>query len=163
MTVRSDPTPLLAALLAAAIAATPGSALAGPEAAKKAAVDGPARVARCLAYAATQKLTPLSVAVVDASGALLAFERQAGASPATAEVALLKAQTAVRLHAPTALLGPAAAADAGTRDLFLALKMITIAGGVPYSDANGQVVGAVGVSGATAEQDAACAGQAAGG
>ena len=66
----------------------------------------------------------------------------------------------VRLNAPTALLAEAAAADAPTRDTFLILQMTTIAGGVPFADANAQPAGAVGVSGSAPEQDAACAARA---
>lgn len=135
--------------LLAAMLAMPASAQSLPDAERM--------IAQCQALAAAQKLTPLSIAVVDSSGTLVAFERQTGASPATADAALLKARTAVRLHAPTALLAPAAAADAATRDTFLVLQMTTLPGGVPFVDAAGQVDGAVGVSGAAPELDAACA------
>lgn len=119
--------------------------------------DAERMIESCLDYAASQKLTPLSVSVIDASGALVAFQRQDGASSASAEVALLKARTAARLNAPTALLGPVAASDAPTRDTFLMLQMTTIAGGVPFTAADGRAIGAVGVSGAAPEQDAECA------
>lgn len=119
--------------------------------------DAERMIASCLDYAAGQKLTPLSVSVIDASGTLVAFKRQNGASTASAEVALLKARTATRLNAPTAVLGPVAASDAPTRDTFLILQMTTIAGGVPLTGADGRAIGAVGVSGAAPEQDAECA------
>ena len=123
--------------------------------------DADRMIARCLDYVASQKLTPFSVGVIDASGTLVAFRRQDGASPATAEAALLKARTALRLQAPTAALGEVAAADAPTRDAFLVMQMTTLPGGVPLSDEKGRVTGAVGVSGGTAEQDAECARRAA--
>lgn len=118
-------------------------------------------IAQCLQHADQQKLPPLSVGVVDASGTLVAFKRQAGASTATAEAALLKARTALRLNAPTVLLGPALAGDAATRDTFLILQLTTLPGGVPIADAGGAAVGAVGVSGGSADQDAECAKRAA--
>lgn len=122
--------------------------------------DGDRMIAQCLSYAAAQKLTPLSVAVIDASGALVAFKRQPGASAVSAEVALLKARTAARLNLPTSVLGEVSA-DAGTRDAFLLLELTTIAGGVPLADERGAAAGAVGVSGAAPEQDAECARRAA--
>ncbi|HEY0913452.1 MAG TPA: heme-binding protein [Solimonas sp.] len=123
--------------------------------------DAERMIARCLDYVASQKLTPFSVGVIDASGTLVAFKRQDGASPATAEAALLKARTALRLNAPTAVLGGVAAADAPTRDAFLIMQMTTLPGGVPLADDKGRVSGAVGVSGGSAEQDAECARRAA--
>ena len=120
-----------------------------------------AMVARCLDHAASQKITPLSIGVIDASGTLLAFKRQDGASAATADAALLKARTALRLNAPTDVLGAVAAADAPTRDAFLIMQMTTLPGGVPFSDDQGRIAGAVGVSGGSAEQDTECARRAA--
>jgi uncharacterized protein GlcG (DUF336 family) len=122
--------------------------------------DGERMIARCLEFAATQKLPALSVGVVDASGTLVAFTRQAGASTATADAAVLKARTAVRLNAPTALLAQAAAEDGPTRDTFVILQLTTVPGGVPFLEADGRVAGAIGVSGSAPDQDAACAGQA---
>jgi glc operon protein GlcG len=118
--------------------------------------DADRMIARCLDHAASQKITPLSVAVIDASGTLVAFKRQDGASSATAEAAMLKARTALRLNAPTAVLAEVAAADAPTRDAFLIMQMTTLPGGVPLPGA----AGAVGVSGGSADQDTECARQA---
>jgi uncharacterized protein GlcG (DUF336 family) len=144
----------LLALLAAATIAAPGAAMAE---AGKSLVDAERMIAQCFEYAAAQKLTPLSIGVVDASGTLIAFKRQPGASAVTVDAALLKARTSVRLNAPTSVLGPAVADDASARDSFLILQLTTIAGGVPLTDATAQVIGAVGVSGSLPEQDAACA------
>lgn len=147
-------------LFAGMLVALPGLASAAPKNADALQV-GEAMVARCFEYAASQKLPPLSVSVVDSSGTLLTFKRQADASPATAEAALLKARTAVRLNAPTAVLGPAVANDASTRDTFIILQLTTIPGGAPFADRSGLLAGAVGVSGASADQDAECAKRAA--
>lgn len=142
------------AIAGAIMATAPGAPAAEPA---RAPFDADAAIERCLAYAAAQKLPPLSVGVIDASGTLLAFTRQAGASPATADVALMKARTALRLNAPTSVLGPAAASDAAARDTFLLMQMVTLPGGEPLPDG----AGAIGVSGAPAEQDAECARRAA--
>ncbi|HEY1075999.1 MAG TPA: heme-binding protein [Fontimonas sp.] len=148
------------AVLAAVVAlAAPGTAFAQADGSSSLA-SADRMIAQCLDYAATQKLTPLSVAVVDPSGTLVAFKRQPGAASVTAEAALLKARTAARLNAPTAVLGPAVADDGPTRDTFLILQLTTIPGGVPFADANAQLAGAVGVSGSAPDQDAACAARA---
>lgn len=119
--------------------------------------DSERMLAACLDYATGQKYPPMSIGVIDASGTLVAFKRQDGASQATAEAALLKARTSMRLQAPTAVLGPLAASDARYRDSFIMMQMTTLAGGVPIADTGGRVVGAIGVSGGLAEQDVQCA------
>jgi glc operon protein GlcG len=124
--------------------------------------DGERMIAQCLDYAASRKYPPLSVGVIDAGGTLVAFKRQDGAAPATADAALLKARTSLRLNAPTAALGPAVANDAATRDAFLLMQLTTLPGGEPVASGSGQAAGAVGVSGGDAGQDAACARQAVG-
>ena len=91
---KADLEKTLRALLAATVvAALPGAAMAEPGSGQSLR-EAERLIARCLDHAASQKLTPLSVGVVDASGALVAFKRQDGASSATAEAALLKARTA---------------------------------------------------------------------
>jgi glc operon protein GlcG len=114
-------------------------------------------IAGCFAYAAAHKLPPLSVVVVDASGALVASKRQDGAMPVSTEVALLKARTSIRTGAPTSVLSPIVQSDAGTRDAFITMQLTAIPGGAPFTRGAEAVVGAVGVSGANPDQDAACA------
>lgn len=118
-------------------------------------------IVRCEAYATEKKLTPLSIAVVDESGTLVEFLRQAGASAASADVALLKARTAARVQAPTKVLGEVAASDPTARETYALMQWITMAGGWPFTDSDGTTRGAIGVSGALPEDDSACAEQAA--
>jgi glc operon protein GlcG len=110
-------------------------------------------IERCLEYAADNKLSPLSVAVVDESGTPIEFKRQNGAPALTADAALLKARTAVRAHLATSALVTQSAAE---RDLLLLLQLTELPGGIPINR-NGAFVGAVGVSGEAPEKDAACA------
>jgi uncharacterized protein GlcG (DUF336 family) len=114
-------------------------------------------ISSCFAYAAANKLPPLSVVVIDATGSLIASKRQDGAMPVSSDAALLKARTSVRTRAPTAVLSPVVQADAGTRDAFITMELTAIPGGVPFSRGAEVVAGAVGVSGAQPDQDAACA------
>lgn len=101
----------------------------------------------------------VNIAVVDDGGHLLAFVRMDRARPASAPTAMTKAVTAATFRAPTGTLPPG-----GEPDLLLNLslqnaaaagggKLTTLKGGVPIV-IRGEVVGAVGVGGATGEQDA---------
>jgi glc operon protein GlcG len=114
-------------------------------------------IASCESFAAQNKLTPLSIAVVDESGALVAFTRQKGASPVTAEVAVMKAKSAARVGAPTAVLAEVAAKDQAARDTYSLLQLVAMPGAWPFADSDGTVRGAIGVSGALAKDDSACA------
>jgi len=105
-------------------------------------------------------LKPLSVAVLDAGGHLLAFEREDGASPGRFEIARGKAYGAVMLGMP----GSAQMARAEDQAYFMAAvngayggKVIPVPGGVLVKDETGAVIGAVGVTGDTSDNDAAAA------
>jgi uncharacterized protein GlcG (DUF336 family) len=101
----------------------------------------------------------VSVAVVDAGGVLRAFARMDGAEIAGEVLAVDKAYTAVAHRTPTAELG--ALAQPG-RELFGLQangrgRYVMFGGGLPVVDGDGNVVGAVGVSGAAVADDVACA------
>lgn len=105
-------------------------------------------------------LKPLSVAVLDAGGHLLAFEREDGASPGRFEIARGKAYGAVMLGMP----GSAQMARAEEQAYFMAAvngafggKVVPVPGGVLVKDASGAVIGAMGVTGDTSDNDAAAA------
>lgn len=95
----------------------------------------------------------LSIAVVDAGGALLAFERMDGASPMAADISIVKARSSAASGLSTAFL-----ADVLTAMPVLAglPHFVGAAGGVPVLHA-GECIGAVGASGGTAVQDAKAA------
>lgn len=104
-------------------------------------------------------LKPLSVAVLDAGGHLLAFEREDGASPGRFDIAQGKAYGAVMLGMP----GSAQMARAEEQAYFMAAvngafggKVIPVPGGVLVIE-DGAVVGAVGVTGDTSDNDAIAA------
>jgi uncharacterized protein GlcG (DUF336 family) len=104
-------------------------------------------------------LKPLSVAVLDAGGHLLAFEREDGASPGRFEIARAKAYGAVMLGMP----GSAQMARAEGQAYFMAAvngafggRVVPVPGGVLVVE-DGAIVGAVGVTGDTSENDAEAA------
>jgi glc operon protein GlcG len=96
----------------------------------------------------------VAAAVVDPGGALVYFERIDGTQNASSEIAVGKARTAATFKRPTKLLEEAVASG---RQGFLSLpNAITLEGGIPLI-IDGKIVGAIGVSGATSQQDGVCA------
>ncbi len=94
---------------------------------------------------------PQCVAVVDAGGHLLAFGRSDGARIGSISIALTKAVSAATRRRPTAEEGGGDALT--TVRLALAAERVTgIGGGLPLL-VDGTVVGAVGVSSGTVDED----------
>ena len=118
-------------------------------------------ISECTTLAVAQKFPPLSIVVLDAAGAIIAFERQDGASPASADAALQKAKSALRARVPTSKLANLSVQDQVTRDGLMVLGILGIPGGVPFPGDATVPMGAVGVSGAEPATDERCAGAAA--
>lgn len=101
-------------------------------------------------YAKAHQSPGGSIAVVDAGGHLLLFERLDGSFPASTTVAIEKARTAALFKFESKKLEDAIN---GGRDALITVGYTFLQGGVPVV-VNGQVVGAIGVSGAqSADQD----------
>ncbi|MFY9690736.1 MAG: heme-binding protein [Candidatus Acidiferrales bacterium] len=98
---------------------------------------------------------PMNIAIVDDGARLLVFARMDGAKPASTAVSLVKAQAAAMRRAPT---GPAMSGDQVNVALALGLTSVApdyqtpIRGGLPLL-VDGEVVGAIGVSAGTEDQD----------
>jgi uncharacterized protein GlcG (DUF336 family) len=110
----------------------------------------------------------LSVAVVDAGGHLIAFQRGDGASFARAQIATGKAAGALALGVSSRKVGDMAVERPWFIGAFASSAphpVIPAAGGVIVIDADGAPIGAVGVTGDTSDNDeiAALAGIAAAG
>lgn len=110
-----------------------------------------------LAKGAEMGLKPLSVVVLDAGGHPLAFARQDGAAPGRFEIARGKAYGAVMLG----MSGSAQMARAEAQAYFMAAvngayggKVIPVPGGILVKDDAGAVIGGVGVTGDTSDNDA---------
>ena len=99
---------------------------------------------------ATKNNWNVVIAIVDDGGHLLYLQRMDGAQTGSVEVAIKKAQTATSFKRPSKVFG---AGLAGGRTALVALPgALPFEGGVPIT-ADGQVLGAIGVSGVTAAQD----------
>jgi uncharacterized protein GlcG (DUF336 family) len=114
-------------------------------------------VAEAVGSAAAQGAL-VSVAVVDAGGHLVCFERMDGAEIAGPVLAPDKAYTAVAHRSATHELAPLVAPGGPLAGMQSAAggRFVCFAGGVPLWS-GGRVVGGVGVSGGTADEDLAAA------
>lgn len=101
---------------------------------------------------------PVNIAVVDAGGNLKAFARMDDAFLGSIDIAIKKAVTARFFNMSTRALG--AAAQPGQPLYGIEASnggLIIFAGGVLLTDKSGAIVGAVGVSGGTVDEDEAVA------
>lgn len=105
-------------------------------------------------------LQPLGVAVTDAGGQLVAFQRQDGASIGRAQIALGKAAGALALGVSSRKLGEMAQERpwfVGALAAGAAHPVIPAAGGIILVDDLGTPIGAVGVTGDSSDNDELCA------
>jgi uncharacterized protein GlcG (DUF336 family) len=117
-----------------------------------------ARVALEAARSEAESLgVAVNIAVTDAGGALLAFARMDGAFAFSGAIAIDKARTVCGFGgAPSDALYDAIAGEPPVRDGIAGrAEVAAFAGGVPIRLGD-DLVGAVGVSGASAEQDKEC-------
>ena len=117
--------------------------------------DGATAVLRAVEAKAAAMGVPAVIAVVDDGTALKAFLRMEGTPPGAIRWAIDKAVTAAAFRAPTHILDHAMqeAGSASALASFMAQPHATLApGGFPLV-IDGAVVGAVGASGGSPEQD----------
>jgi glc operon protein GlcG len=97
-----------------------------------------------------------AVAVVDAHGELLAFLRTDGCRLSSGTIAINKAYTAAREQTESRSVGEASRREHFPMTNFGELRYVSWGGGVPIV-VDGEVVGAVGVSGLPEDDDVALA------
>lgn len=97
---------------------------------------------------------PMNIAVVDAGNNLTAFARQDGAWLGSIDIAQNKAYTARAFDMTSAELGAEAQPGKSLYGIEASNdgKLIVFGGGIPLKDGD-EVVGAIGVSGGTVDQD----------
>ena len=96
---------------------------------------------------------PMALVAVDRAGQIVASARMNGASAMTLDIAFRKAWTSAMASAPTAYILNFVTSDQGsTMSMPHVPNFSVIAGGIPVS-VDGACVGAVGVSGASADLD----------
>lgn len=100
---------------------------------------------------------PMNIAVVDDGGHLVAFVRMDGAIKASIDISIRKARTSILMNAPTSALMPLVQPGAELYGLEQTSGgMVIFGGGIPLT-VDGVVIGAIGVSAGSVEQDVSVA------
>jgi len=103
---------------------------------------------------AEEQGTLMDIAVVDAGANLKAFIRMDDAFLGSIDISIKKAKTARFFNMPTGNLGNAAQPGQPLYHIeFSNGGLITFPGGLPLKNKDGIIIGAVGVSGSTVEDD----------
>src|SRR5215467_2164033 len=119
-------------------------------------LDASKRIAAAALDEARSNGWTMAVAIVDAAGDLVYFEKMDDTQTGSVTVSQSKARSAARFKRPTKAFQDALT---GTPD---GLRILGIEGAVPVEGGlpiavGGKIVGAVGVSGGTSQQDGQCA------
>ena len=111
------------------------------------------------AFAKAQQLgVKMNIAVVDTGTHLKAFTRMDGAWLGSADISIRKARTARLFDMPTGEIGKLSQPGGSLYAIEHSNGgLITFPGGLPIVNAAGEVIGAIGVSGNTVENDHAVA------
>ncbi|MEP0264681.1 heme-binding protein [Dokdonia sp.] len=98
--------------------------------------------------------TKMNIAVVDAGANLVAFARMDGAWLGSLDISIKKAKTARYFDMNTGIIGELSQPGQPLYNIEHSNNgLITFPGGVPIKDADGTIIGAVGVSGSSVEND----------
>jgi uncharacterized protein GlcG (DUF336 family) len=98
--------------------------------------------------------TKMDIAIVDAGGNLKGFARMDGAWLGSIDIAIKKAKTARYFDMPTGEIGKLSQPGGPLWNIEVSNGgLITFPGGVPIKAGDGTIIGAIGVSGSTVEND----------
>ncbi len=104
---------------------------------------------------------PINIAIVDAGGDLVLFRRQNDAFLLSIDIATKKAISSAGIPFPTRLVEQLVYGKDGKPGVIPGLAhskdIVAFAGGLPIKTKSGVLLGAIGVSGATADEDEQCA------
>lgn len=117
-------------------------------------------VEAALAHGRAQAMLPLAVVVLDMGGHVIVAKREDGCGIMRVDVATAKAWGALGMGIPAKVLGQRLAANPVFLSALVAVsegRMAPNAGGVLILNPAGQVIGAVGISGDTGDNDELCA------
>lgn len=102
--------------------------------------------------------TKMNIAIVDAGANLVAFIRMDGAWLGSLDISIKKAKTARFFDMNTGVIGELSQPGGALYNIEHSNGgLITFPGGVPVKNADGVVIGAIGVSGSSVENDHAVA------
>lgn len=98
--------------------------------------------------------TKMNICIVDAGANQVAFVRMDGAWLGSADISLKKAKTARFFDMPTGNIGGLSQPGGSLFNIEHSNGgLITFPGGVPIKDSKGTIIGAIGVSGSSVEND----------
>ena len=101
---------------------------------------------------------PMNIAVVDAGGNLVSHVRMDGAWLGSIDISIKKARTARFFDMNTGDIGSLSQPGGSLYNIEVSNGgLITFPGGIPLRDGGGEVVGAIGVSGSSVDNDHAVA------
>lgn len=102
--------------------------------------------------------TKMNIAVVDAGANLVAFARMDGAWLGSLDISIKKAKTARFFDMNTGSIGELSQPGGSLYNIEHSNNgLITFPGGIPLKNASGDIIGAIGVSGSSVENDHAVA------
>lgn len=102
--------------------------------------------------------TKMNIAIVDAGANLVAFGRMDGAWLGSLDISIKKAKTARYFDMNTGIIGELSQPDGPLFNIEHSNDgLITFPGGVPIKNGAGEIIGAIGVSGSSVENDHAVA------
>lgn len=102
--------------------------------------------------------TKMNIAIVDAGANLVAFARMDGAWLGSLDISIKKAKTARFFDMNTGAIGGLSQPGGSLYNIEHSNGgLITFPGGIPIKNSNGEIIGAIGVSGSTVEDDHAVA------
>ena len=145
---------LLPSLLATAalLAATSAGAQAPPPYGMPISLEQAKKVMAGAEAEAKKNNWPVAIVILDSGGQMVMMQRLDNTQWGSVEIAKEKARTAVALRRPTKALQDAIA-QGGVNLRLLATGFSPLEGGVPIV-VDGKIIGSVGVSGVTSQQDA---------
>ena len=98
--------------------------------------------------------TKMNIAIVDAGANLVAFARMDGAWLGSLDISIKKAKTARFFDMNTGIIGELSQPGGSLYNIEHSNNgLITFPGGIPIKNASGEIIGAIGVSGSSVEND----------
>ena len=102
--------------------------------------------------------TKMNIAIVDGGANLVAFVRMDGAWLGSLDISIKKAKTARFFDMNTGIVGSLSQPGGSLYNIEHSNNgLITFPGGIPIKNASGEIIGAIGVSGSSVENDHAVA------
>ena len=115
----------------------------------------------CESHQKKTEYRPVNIAIVDSGGDLVLFRRQNNSFLLSIDIAIAKANSSAGIPVPTRTIQDIVYGKDGkpgrVPGLAHSKNIVAFPGGLPIKTKNGTLLGAIGVSGATGDEDEQCA------